>query len=69
MEVEISQHQLMVSFVIFTHHFSCLPTLHLASQPYMPRMQLPFPPDVHYKSGKLRVSVYSPKLPQCVHTD
>ena len=37
----------------------------LISQPYMPRTQLPFPPNVHYKSGKLtKASVYPCKLPQ-----
>ena len=43
--------QLMDSFVMFMHLFNCLPTLHLASQPYTPRMQLAFPLDFHYKSG------------------
>ena len=55
MTVEISQHQfsicqeLMGSFVIFMHLYNCLPTLHLASQPYMPRTLLAFPLDLHYK--------------------
>ena len=54
----------MASSVIFMNHFSHSPTLHLVSQPYMPKAQLPFLPDVHYKLGKLKVSVYPHKLPQ-----
>ena len=68
MAVEISQHQLCIcqdSFVMFRHLYNCLPTLHLASQPYMPRTQLEF----HYKSGKLKASAYPCQSPQCVDTD
>ena len=53
--------KLMDHFVTFMHLFNHLPTLHLVSQPYTPRMQLAFLPDAHYKSGKLKVSVYPHK--------
>ena len=70
MVVEISQNQFSIcqeangQFCNTYAPLSHLPTLHLASQPYMPKMQLAFLPDVHYKSGKLKVSVYACKLPQ-----
>ena len=49
---------LMDNFAILMHLFNCLPTLHLASQPYMPRMQPALPLDAHYKSGRLKASAY-----------
>ena len=64
MAVEISQHQfsmcrkLMDNFVTFMHPFNHLPTPHLESQPYTPRMQLA---DVHFELGKLRTLVYPHK--------
>ena len=41
-----------------------IPHGNFTAQPYTPRTQLPFPPDVHYKSGKLKASVYPNKLHQ-----
>ena len=70
MAVEISQHQFSLcqeangQFCNVYAPLQPLANLHLASQPYMPRMQLSFPPDVHYKSGKLKASVYPHKLHQ-----
>ena len=56
----------MDSFVMFMHLYNCLPTLHLASQPYMPRTLPAFPLDVHYKSGKLKASAYPHQIAQNV---
>ena len=70
MAVEISQHQFSIcekanrQFAILMHLFNCLPTLHLASQPYTPRMQPVLPLDAHYKSGRLQVSAYLHQLLQ-----
>ena len=55
---------LMDNFAILMHQFNCLPTLHLASQPYMPRMQPALPLDAHYKSGRLKASAYPHQLLQ-----
>ena len=56
--------KLMDSFAILIHLFNCLPTLHLASQPYMPRTQPALPLDAHYKSGRLKASAYPYQLLQ-----
>ena len=41
------------NFVISLPLFNHLQTCHPVSQPYTPKMQLAFLPDVHYKSGKI----------------
>ena len=64
MAVELSHHQFSIcqeangQFCNIVIHFSHLPTLHLALQPYTPRTQPAFLPEVHYKSGKFTASVY-----------
>ena len=50
--------KLMASFAILMHFFNHLPTLHLASEPYMPRTQPALPLNAHYKSGRLTASAY-----------
>ena len=44
--------KLMDNFAILLHLCNCLPTLHLASQPYMPKKQPASPLDALYKSGR-----------------
>ena len=61
--------KLMDSFVTFMCHCSCLPTLHLVSLPYTPRMQLLFPPDVHYKSGNSKHQYTHTNCTKCVDTN
>ena len=56
--------KLMDNFAILIHLFNCLPTLHLALQPYTPRMQPALPLDAHYKSGRLKASAYHCQLLQ-----
>ena len=63
-QVQHMSKSLTDSFAMLMHLFNHLPTLHLASQPYVPRTQLAFPLYVHYKSGKLKASAYPHSLAQ-----
>ena len=68
MVVEISPHQFSIcleangQFCNIITPFQPLETCHPVSQPYTPKTQLAFLPDVHCKSGGLKVSVYPPKV-------
>ena len=70
MAVDISQHQFSIcqkangQFCNINAPLQLLATLHLASQPCMPRMQPALPLDAHYKSGRLKASAYSCQLLQ-----
>ena len=50
--------KLMDSFAILMLLFNHLPTLHLASQPYMPKMHPALPLDAHHKPGRPNTSAY-----------
>ena len=54
----------MDNFVTFMQLLNHLLTLPSCITAYTPGAQLPFPPDVCYKSGKLKVSVYPCELHQ-----